>query len=141
MKSIEPAVASAERALASADSAFATADRVMSTRHRADRRRICAAPIARFNGAIDQVSADLPAISAEARTAVDSANRAAQRLETCRRSQRPPIESFAQTGLPQFSRLAADARALVATIEQLTQRISRDPARFLLGGRAPEYRP
>lgn len=140
LQSIQPAVESAQRALASADSAFASADRVMS----ADIEPIVADlrdAIGRFNGAVDQVSADLPAISAEARTAMDSAGRAAQRLEALVEGAAPPIESFAQTGLPQFSRLAADARALIATIEQLTQRISRDPARFLLGGRAPEYRP
>lgn len=140
LKSIEPAVGSAQRALASADSAFASADRVMSTEIEPIVTDLRAA-IDRFNGAVDQVSTDLPEISAEARSAMDSANRAAQRLATLVDGAAPPIEAFAQNGLPQFSRLAADARALVATIEQLTQRISRDPARFLLGGRAPEYRP
>ena len=140
LKSLEPAVASAERALASADSAFASADRVMTAEIEPIVSDLRGA-IDRFNGAIDQVSADLPAISAEARSAVDAASRAATRFETMVDRSAAPVEGFAQTGLPQFSRLAADARALVATIEQLTQRISRDPARFLLGGRAPEYRP
>lgn len=140
LQSLQPAVESAQRALASADSAFASADRIMSVDIEPVITDLRGA-ISRFNGAIDQVSADLPAVTAEARTAMDSASRAAQRLETLVGNAAPPIESFAQTGLPQFSRLAADARALIATIEQLTQRISRDPARFLLGGRAPEYRP
>ena len=44
--------------------------------------------IARFNAAIDQVSAELPAIATEARTAVDAASRAAQRFETLIDAQR-----------------------------------------------------
>ncbi len=140
LQAIQPAVDSAQRALASADSAFAAADQVLSR----DVEPVVAdlrGAIARFNAAIDQVSGELPAIATEARAAVDSASRAAQRFETLVDRSAAPVESFAQTGLPQFSRLAADARGLVATIEQLTQRIERDPARFFLGGQAPEYRP
>lgn len=139
LQRLGPAVASAERAMASADAAFASAERVLNT----DVEPIVTdlrSAVSQFNRAVEAVTADLPAITAEARGALEAATRAAQRFEAMMAASAPPVESFAQSGLPQFSRLAADARALVATLEQLTQRIERDPARFFLGGQPPEYR-
>jgi phospholipid/cholesterol/gamma-HCH transport system substrate-binding protein len=140
LEELAPATAAAERALAAAQSAFASADRVMNAEVEpvvADLR----AAIARLDAAVAQVADDLPAISAEVRGAAESAGRAAARVETLVDRAAPPVEAFAVTGLPQFARVATDARALVAALDQLIARIDRDPARFLLGGRAPEYRP
>jgi phospholipid/cholesterol/gamma-HCH transport system substrate-binding protein len=50
------------------------------------------------------------------------------------------LDDFSQDGLPQFSALALDARNLVANIGALTDRISSDPGRFLLGDQTPDYR-
>lgn len=50
------------------------------------------------------------------------------------------IQNFAENGLPQFSALAADARALVANIGGVTDRIGSDPGRFFLGDQTPDYR-
>ncbi len=50
------------------------------------------------------------------------------------------FESFSQNGLPQFTALAQDARNAIANISALTDRISRDPARFFLGNQTPSYR-
>jgi len=50
------------------------------------------------------------------------------------------FESFSQNGLPQFTALAQDARNAIAKLSALTDRISRDPARFFLGNQTPSYR-
>jgi phospholipid/cholesterol/gamma-HCH transport system substrate-binding protein len=50
------------------------------------------------------------------------------------------FQDFSQTGLMQFSALATDARALVANLGALTDRIAADPGRFLLGDQTPDYR-
>ena len=52
----------------------------------------------------------------------------------------PGIGDFAKTGLPELARLGAEARGLVTSLNSLVRRIDRDPARFLLDDRVPEYR-
>lgn len=46
------------------------------------------------------------------------------------------VDDFTGKGLPQLS---AQASKLLADLSSLTQRIERDPARFFLGNRTPEY--
>ena len=72
---------------------------------------------------------DLPAITDQLGAAVDRLGRSAAGFET-----------FANNGLPQFSALATEARAMVAHINALTSRIASDPGRFLLGNQTPTYR-
>lgn len=139
LQEIAPAVLAARGAVEAAERAFASADRVMNSDVEPVVTDLRAA-IARFDKALAQVTADLPQITAEVRGAAESANRAAGQFESMVTRSARPVEDFAVAGLPQFTRLAADARALVASLEQLVQRIERDPARFLLGGgRLPEY--
>lgn len=45
-----------------------------------------------------------------------------------------------ETGLPQYVRLAREARDLVKSLQQLTARMERDPARFFFGNNVPELR-
>lgn len=49
------------------------------------------------------------------------------------------LRGFAQSGLPEFAGFANDARRLVSNMDGLVTRIERDPARFFLGNRTPEY--
>ncbi len=49
------------------------------------------------------------------------------------------INSFAAKGLPQITTLSQQTTKLVADLSALTARIERDPARFFLGNRTPEY--
>lgn len=49
------------------------------------------------------------------------------------------LSGFAQTGLPEFAAFARDARQLAGDLSGLASRIERDPARFFLGNRTPEY--
>jgi phospholipid/cholesterol/gamma-HCH transport system substrate-binding protein len=50
------------------------------------------------------------------------------------------IEAFMQAGLPQFIRFVEEGSRLVASLQRLSAKIERDPARFLLGTQAPEYK-
>ena len=50
------------------------------------------------------------------------------------------LKEFAETGLPQYGVLAAEARNLVANFGALADRIGSDPSRFLLGNQTPAYR-
>jgi len=49
------------------------------------------------------------------------------------------LRGFTETGLPEFAAFASDARQLADDIRGFVRRIDRDPARFFLGNRSPEY--
>ncbi len=84
---------------------------------------------AAFGSANAVLEDDVPAVMDQLRAAVASLDRSVS-----------GFESFSREGLPQFSALATDARALVANISAVTARIGSDPGRFLLGTQTPEYR-
>jgi phospholipid/cholesterol/gamma-HCH transport system substrate-binding protein len=43
------------------------------------------------------------------------------------------LQDFASTGLYELSRFLTEARTLVAALQRLSERMERDPARFLFG--------
>lgn len=49
------------------------------------------------------------------------------------------IDEFATKGLPQIADLSGPIARLMADLSSLTAQIRRDPARFFLGNRTPEY--
>ncbi|MEM6579475.1 MAG: MCE family protein, partial [Pseudomonadota bacterium] len=61
-------------------------------------------------------------------------------VENTAESLGPSLQDFASNGLPQYARLARETRELVANLRQLVRQIERDPARYLLGRSAPEFR-
>ncbi len=77
--------------------------------------------IASFTGRLDSV-AD------KAELALGTADRALARFE-----------AFGEIGLPQVTGVTADVSRLVEALRRLVNQIERDPARFLLGNRTPEY--
>lgn len=91
--------------------------------------------------AIAQASDDIPVITQELRSTAESANAAFGQVETTAESLGPSLQEFASNGLPQYVRLARETRDLVANLRQLVRQIERDPARYLLGGSTPEFRP
>lgn len=50
------------------------------------------------------------------------------------------LRNFARSDLPQYGVLATEARSVLASIRALTDRIGRDPSRFILGDQTPDYR-
>jgi len=77
--------------------------------------------IASFTGRLD-------AVATNADAALVTANRT---LGT--------IDEFARTALPQIARTTNEAKRLIESLTRLVERIERDPARFFLGNRTPEY--
>ncbi len=157
---LEPLTGTAEAALATATETFAAASsaltRLETTLDVADRALDAAdtalrqdagpaladlrATAAEARSTMAALTADLPAISSEVRTTVGDAAALVADLRRTVASATPSVRAFADTGLPQFTRLAEEGQALVRALDALTRRIDRDPARFFLGTPAPDYR-
>lgn len=90
--------------------------------------------------AVKRVSEDLPEVTADIRNASQSAEAAFAGIEATVRSSGPAIRRFAEEGLPQYGKLATEMRAAVSTLERLLEQLRRDPSRFFIEPRAPEYR-
>lgn len=136
---LNSAIETGESALAAADTAFSTADEVMRTDVAAiaDELR---AMLGRLDGAVERVSTDLPEITANLRSTAERANAALGEFQRAVAAASGPVQEFAGSGLPQYTRLAREARELIQTLEQLVRNIERDPARYFFGGDEPVYR-
>lgn len=82
-----------------------------------------------FASANTVIGADIPDLMAALKATLADVRRSASGLA-----------DFTSTGLPRFSTLAQEARTMVGSIRALSDRISSDPARFLLGNQTPAYR-
>ncbi len=106
----ETLIAGAETTLARAESALAEAE-------------------ATFAGANTILRDDMPGLVADLKSTIADVGRTASGLE-----------EFANTGLPQYGSLAAEARNVITRFGALADRIGSDPGRFLLGTQTPTYR-
>lgn len=93
-----------------------------------------------FESTMATLSNDLPAITADVRDVMARALAVVRNIDTTVANSAPPIQSFAQTGLPEFTKFAREAQQLVTQLEQLTKKLERDPARFFFGNTVPEFR-
>ena len=87
------------------------------------------------------VNGDAAAFLREARLAAASYRQTGENLQALLTRNQNAIDSFSGEGLNQITRLAADTRQLVVTLDRLAQRFETEPARFLLGRPVPEYDP
>ncbi len=136
---LDGALVTANSAITSADATFGAATDLLSTDLgpvlndiRATSERIRTATI--------QVSDDLPAITSDLRGLIARADTVMEQVQATVTASAPGIRSFTSSGLAELTGLSAEARGLVQTLSQLARRIERDPARFLLDERVPEYR-
>ncbi|MEI4233468.1 MlaD family protein [Roseovarius sp. D22-M7] len=139
LAAIDQALVTGERSLEAAERAFSSADRVMNEDVEAitgDLRRV----MQRLDGAIAQVSDDIPGITADLRDAAETANRAFEEVGQLVAQAGPSVQEFTGSGLPQYTRLAGETRALIDTLERIARQIERDPARFFLNRQTPEFR-
>ena len=136
---LNTALETGDGALAAAERAFTSADRVL-TEDLGDLTARLDRTLTSLEEAIGAVTADVPAISADLRRAAESASATFAQIESTADSLAPPLQSFAQDALPQYSRLADESRQLVNNLNALVRQIERDPARFFLGGDAPAFR-
>ncbi|WP_299784222.1 MlaD family protein [uncultured Marivita sp.] len=139
LSAINGALETGDRALGAAERAFTGADRVINE----DLSGIIAGleqSLESLNGAIGQVSDEIPGMSADLRAASQSASATFAELRRLTDASSPSIQEFTTTALPLYSRLAQETRALIANLDRLTDQIQRDPARFFLDRETPEFR-
>ena len=136
---LDTAMDVAVRTLTAAEATFAGANRVIDEEVAPTAADIRAAAD-RLATSVNDISDDLPGITEELRATMARASAAIAQIEAVVAASGPPVRDFTTTGLPQFTRFTQEARALVATLERVATRLERDPARFILGGQAPDYR-
>lgn len=139
MSTINDAMETGDRALASAEQVFNGADRVIND----DLTGIVEGlrtTLDGMNAAIGKVSDDLPQISDDLRAASAAASAAFEQLRQVANASGPAVREFASTGLPLYTRLARESRALINNLDRLTSQIQRDPTRFLLNRETPEFK-
>ncbi|WP_127103833.1 MlaD family protein [Pararhodobacter zhoushanensis] len=139
LSAINSALAVGERTLAAAESTFTGADRFLNEDIDGLMTEL-RATVEGVNQAVGQVSADLPGISANLRAAGQSAADTFAQVQRLVDSSAPGVREFTTTGLPLYTRLAQETRELIDNIDQLTQQISRSPARFFLDQDVPTFR-
>ncbi len=136
---LDGTLAAADGALSAAETAFDAASGVLATDLGPTLEDIRSAA-ARINEATARVSDDIPAVTSDLRDLIARADAVVAEVQTTVGQAAPGIRTFTGTGLSELSRLGTEARSLVRSLEQLVRRIERDPARFFLEDRVPEYR-
>lgn len=139
LSAINGALVTGDAALAAATRALDGADGLINT----DAGTLIAemrGTLAGLDAAIAQVAADIPGITADLRAASTSAETAFATLNRVVDNAAGPVNAFAATGLPDYTRLAAEARMLIDNLDALTTQIQRDPARFFLNQQTPDFR-
>ncbi|WP_370047242.1 MULTISPECIES: MlaD family protein [Salipiger] len=138
LSAINAALETGDRALRAAEQAFQGADRVMNEEV-AGIAESLRATLAQLETAVAEVAGEVPGVTEELRAASRSAQAAFAEIETAVGQSAPAVSAFATDALPQFGRLAVETRTLINNLDDLVERLGRDPGRFLLDQRAPEY--
>ncbi|MEX1663728.1 MlaD family protein [Thioclava sp. 15-R06ZXC-3] len=139
LESINGSLAVADRTLVSAEKAFNSADEVISTDLGPVLSDIRTATDL-IGGAAQKISDDLPQITNKLRALIERTDKAVAQIQTTVSDAAPGIRNFTGSGLNELGRLSSEARVLVQSLDKLVRRIDREPARFLLDERVPEYR-
>lgn len=139
LAAINGALETGDRALSAAERAFAGADRIMSEEVDGIVERL-QTTLEELESTVGAVAAEIPSVTEELRAASRSAQAAFAEIEGAVDATAPEVRAFAANALPQYGRLAAETRALIDNLDTLVEQIRRDPSRFFLDPRAPEYR-
>ncbi|MTI02293.1 MULTISPECIES: MlaD family protein [Alphaproteobacteria] len=137
--SITSAMETAKATLTSAERAFDSANRVMDedvSAVVADIRRAAdqvATTVSNVTDKIDKISTDILSAS-------KSASELLGTIDGIVQENRRQVSDFLRVGLPQFVRFVEESQRLVIGLDRLVDKIERDPARFLLGTQASEFR-
>ncbi|MEM8570162.1 MAG: MlaD family protein [Pseudomonadota bacterium] len=95
--------------------------------------------VVRVGDAVDRISEDLPATVADLRRVIAEASNTMSQVNAVVDRASGPVTSFAQSGLPEFTLFARELRELISRLDRIAGRLERDPARFILGGQAPDF--
>ncbi|WP_299359819.1 MlaD family protein [uncultured Paracoccus sp.] len=139
LSAMERSLSLADGALTGATTAFETANALMDTDLAPVLGDIRSAS-ASIDAAATQLATDLPAITTDLRALIARGDTVMGQLQEAVAATGPGLSNFATTGLPELSRLGAEARGLVRALSDVVRSLERDPARFLLQDRVPEYR-
>ncbi len=139
LASITTAMESTKGALASAERAFDSANRVMEED---------VAPVAedirkaanQVTETVSNITEKIDKISDDVLSASNSAKELLGTVDNIVQDNSRQVSNFLRVGLPQFVRFVEEAQRLVITLDRLADKIERDPARFLLGTQASEFR-
>ncbi|NOD34452.1 MULTISPECIES: MlaD family protein [unclassified Ruegeria] len=137
--SITSAMDTAKGALSSAETAFNSANRVMEEE---------VAPVAadirkaanQVTETVSNVTEKIDQISDDVLSASNSASELMGTIDGIVQNNRRQVSDFLRVGLPQFIRFIEESQRLVISLDRLVDKIERDPARFLLGTQASEFR-
>jgi len=137
--SITGAMETAKGTLDSAERAFDSANKVISEDVGAvmDDIRNAANEVA---STVKNVTDRLDAISADILSASKSASDLLGTIDGIVQDNRRQLSDFMRVGLPQFTRFIEESQRLVISLDRLVDKVERDPARFLLGTQASEFR-
>lgn len=94
----------------------------------------------RISIAVEDVTRDVPEIASDLKALIERTDAVVAQVQATVSASGPGLRSFANTGLAELTRLSVEARNMVSTLNDLVRRIERDPTRFLLDDRVPEYR-
>ncbi|MBE1284032.1 MAG: MCE family protein [Rhodobacteraceae bacterium] len=139
LAAITSAMDSAEETLGVANTTFASANRVINQ----DLDGIISdvrTAATRFSEAVTRVADNADAISDEVLSASQSASNLVGTVDGIIQENRRQVSGFLRAGLPELQRFVEESRRLVVNLERLVDRVERDPARFLLGTQASEFR-
>jgi phospholipid/cholesterol/gamma-HCH transport system substrate-binding protein len=89
--------------------------------------------VANIDRRVDPITSDAQKSMAEIRKASAEFAKVADKLDKIVEENRRPLRDFSSSGLYELSQFLTEARVLVANLNQLTQQIQRDPARFFFG--------
>lgn len=129
--------------LANLNASSGQLDKVMADLSTAsDSLSAAADQIATFSGKLDGVAENADSAITDARTAMGDVQTSLadfRKVMADARTALAHIDDFAAKGLPQITALGGPISGLIADLSSLTSQIRRDPARFFLGSRTPEY--
>ncbi|WP_170516268.1 MlaD family protein [Ruegeria atlantica] len=137
--SITGAMEMAEGTLASAERAFDSANKVINEDVGSVMNDIrtaaneVASTVKNVTQRIDDISADILSASKSASELLGTIDGVVQ-------DNRRQLSDFLRVGLPQFTRFIEESQRLVISLDRLVDKVERDPARFLLGTQASEFR-
>ena len=137
--SITGAMETAKGTLTSAEKAFDSANRVINEDiggvmgDISNAAQQVASTVTKVTDRLDEISADILSASRSASELLGTIDGIVQ-------ENRRQLSDFMRVGLPQFTRFVEESQRLVISLDRLVDKVERDPARFLLGTQASEFR-
>jgi phospholipid/cholesterol/gamma-HCH transport system substrate-binding protein len=92
------------------------------------------ATLTAVNGDAQSISRDAAAAVREFRALTTTLTQIAEKVDATVTQIGPNLARFSSTGLTEFGLMASDLRDLARNLSRLTERLERDPSRFLFGG-------